>query len=103
MKHLNANTKINTTQTIISEFRWHLGKYWRGIVDRDHFVVVRKSFEDLEAGVFMNKKLFDFLAARALDISTVGRIHQETVEIERVMHGPSAKEQSLSDIVRLIM
>lgn len=103
MHEVTANTKINTVQTIISEFRWHLGQYWRGVVDEDHFIVVRKSFENLEAGVFMNKKLFDFLASRALNISLTNRIYDDAVEIERVMNGPSAKSHTFSDIVQLIV
>lgn len=86
-------------QTLISEFRMHLGKYWRSTVETNSIVIMRKSFEEQRGAVFMSKELFDRLLAKAAGVTYKTPVHEKTHKIERVIYGPELSNKMLRKIL----
>ena len=93
-------TTFPTVHTIISEFRAHVGEYWRDSIYQNKVVIVRKSFNEDGATIFLNKALFDSLVARALRIPVHINQRKNASDIQRVIRGPDPKKQDLTEIVK---
>lgn len=86
---------FQTNRTIITEFKFHLGQYWRNAIDRKSIVVVRKAYEKNAAAVFINKVLFDQILAKALGKQYIPQTDEHPDRLNSVLHGPDPYEQNL--------
>lgn len=102
MKNNLKTLQLKSTTTVITEFRSHLGKYWRDAVNRNHVTLVSKSFNEDGLTVFMNKELFDQLVSLALRIPYQAKPRKRARRIKRVLLGPRPKHRMLAEIMNRV-
>jgi hypothetical protein len=95
-----TNTTFPIANTLITEFKFHLGKYWRETIDNKTIVIVRKEFEENRAAALINKVLLDQLIARASRLPYKQLSPRHATKIRRVIRGPDIQKLPLRDLLK---